>query len=123
MTGHPAQYIDTDLEAYWSGPLKAVADLPSGYNADLHDKSTMSFRENFTGFWNLWKYGIVKRNYALLDEIHPRRIRTVEQWLRREDQLGRALGNGGLWERVQPENLLRSPPVLKLSEDKRKGSL
>lgn len=123
VTGHPAQYIDTDLEAYWSGPLKAAADLPSGYNADLRDKSTMSFRENFTGFWNLWKYGIVKRDYALLDEIHPGRIRTVEQWLRREDQLGRALGNGGLWERVQPENLLRSPPVLKLSEDKRKGAL
>lgn len=123
VTGHPAQYIDTDLETYWSGSLKAAADLPCGYNADLHDKSTMSFRENFTGFWNLWKHGIIERDYALLDEIHPSRIRTVEEWLRREDRLGRALGKGSLWERVQPENLLSSPPILKLSEDKRKGSL
>jgi hypothetical protein len=45
----------------------------------------------------------VKRDYALLDEIHPNRIRSAEEWFRREDQLGRELGKGSLWERVQPE--------------------
>ena len=123
VTGHPAQYIDTDLEAYWNGPLKAAADLPAGYNADPNDKSTMTFRDNFTGFWNTWKYGIVQRDYALLDEIHPNRIRSVEEWLRREDQLGRDLGKGNLWERVQPENLYKAPPLLKVREDRRKGRL
>ena len=123
VTGHPAQYIDTDLEAYWNGPLKAAADLPAGYNADPNDKSTMTFRDNFTGFWNTWKYGIVQRDYALLDEIHPNRIRSVEEWLRREDQLGRDLGKGHLWERVQPENLYKAPPLLKVREDGRKGRL
>ena len=123
VTGHPAQYIDTDLEAYWNGPLKAAADLPAGYNADPNDKSTMTFRDNFTGFWNTWKYGIVQRDYALLEEIHPNRIRSVEEWLRREDQLGRDLGKGHLWERVQPENLYKAPPLLKVREDRRKGTL
>jgi hypothetical protein len=123
VTGHPARYIDTSLDAYWNGPLKRAADLPAGYDADPNDKSTMSFRDNFTGFWNIWKYGVVQRDYALLDEIHPDRIRTVEQWLRREDELGRQQGKGSLWERVQPENLLKAPPLLKLSEDKRKGML
>ena len=123
VTGHPAQYIDTDLEAYWNGPLKAAADLPAGYNADPNDKSTMTFRDNFTGFWNTWKYGIVQRDYALLDEIHPNRIRSVEEWLRREDQLGRDLGKGHLWERVQPKNLYKAPPLLKVREDRRKGRL
>ena len=123
VTGHPAQYIDTDLEAYWNGPLKAAADLPAGYNADPNDKSTMTFRDNFTGFWNTWKYGIVQRDYALLDEIHPNRIRSVEEWLRREDQLGRDLGKGHLWERVQPEKLYKAPPLLKVREDRRKGRL
>ena len=51
VTGHPALYIDTDLDAYWSGPLRMAAALPAGYNADPGDKSTMSFRDNFTGFW------------------------------------------------------------------------
>jgi hypothetical protein len=82
VTGHPAQYIDTDLDAYWrSGPLRMAAGRPTGYNADPNDKSTMSFQDNFSGFWNIWKYGVVKRDYAVLDEIHPNRIRSVEQWL------------------------------------------
>ena len=121
VTGHPAQYIDTDLEVYWrNGPQSARADRPAGYNADPNDKSTMSTRDNFTGFWNLWKYGIVKRDYALLDEIHPNRIKTAEEWFRREDRLGRELGKGGLWERVQPES---RTPILKIGEDMRTGKL
>jgi hypothetical protein len=66
---------------------------------------------------------VIQRDYALLDEIHPNRIRTVEQWLRREDERGRQQGKGSLWERVQPENLFKSTPLLKLSEDGRKGEL
>ena len=123
VTGHPARYIDTSLEAYWNGPLKMAADLPAGYNADINDKSTMSFRSNFTGFWNIWKYGVIQRDYALLDEIHPNRIRSVEQWLAREDRLGRDAGKGSLWNRVQPENMFSSLPLLKLTEDKRRGAL
>ena len=123
VTGHPARYIDTDLEDYWSGPLRAAAGLPAGYNADPADRSTMSFRDNFTGFWNIWKHEVIRRDYALLDEIHPDRIRTVEDWLRREDELGRALGKGSLWDRVQPENQLKHPPLLKLAEDRRRGRL
>ncbi|GAB7522878.1 NmrA family NAD(P)-binding protein [Paraburkholderia sp. 2C] len=123
VTGHPARYIDTDMDAYWSGALGKSAALPAGYNADINDKSTMTFRDNFTGFWNIWKHGVIQRNYALLDEIHPNRIRSVEAWLRREDQLGRELGKGSLWERVQPENLYKSAPLLKLAEDRRMGRL
>jgi len=123
VTGHPARYIDTDLDAYWNGPLKGLADLPAGYNADPNDKSTMSFRDNFTGFWNVWKYGKVSRNYDLLDEVHPNRIRSAEQWFRREDQLGRELGKGTLWDRVQPENQTIDSVILKGSADLRTGTL
>lgn len=123
VTGHPARYIDTELDAYWNGPLKMAADLPAGYNADPNDKSTMSFRDNFTGFWNIWKHEVIRRDYALLDEIHPSRIKSVEEWLRREDRSGRERGQGGLWERVQPENLFKHPPLLKLTEDRRRGRL
>jgi hypothetical protein len=124
VTGHPAQYIDTDLDTYWNDPInKMLADQPAGYNADPNDKSTMSYRNNFTGFWNLWKYGIVKRDYGLLDEIHPNRIRSAEQWFRRENQAGRELGKGSLWERVQPENWRQETAILKGSEDMRTGKL
>ncbi|MCQ9180087.1 hypothetical protein KMT30_13840 [Streptomyces sp. IBSBF 2953] len=83
----------------------------------------MSFRDNFTGFWNVWKHGIITRDYALLDEIHPNRIRSAEEWFRREDRLGRELGKGSLWERVQPENWTLESAVLKSSADFRTGKL
>ena len=54
----------------------------------------MSFRDNFTGLWNLWKYGIVKRDYSLLDEIHPNRIRSAEQWLEERRSAGTRAGEG-----------------------------
>jgi NmrA-like family len=124
VTGHPAQSIDTNLDTYWrKGPFSRRADVPAGYNADPNDKSTMSVRDNFTGFWNVWKHGIVERDYAFLDEIHPNRIKTAEEWFRREDQLGRELGKGSLWERVQPENWRPDSPILKGTTDRRQGKL
>jgi hypothetical protein len=83
----------------------------------------MSVRDNFTGFWNVWKHGIVERDYAFLNEIYPNRIKTAEQWFRREDQLGRGLGKGSLWERVQPENWRPDSPILKGIADGRRGKL
>lgn len=121
VTGHPARYVDTDLDTYWrNGPLGVIADAPAGYNADRKDKSTMTVRDNFTGFWNLWKHRVIKRDYALLDEIHPNRIRSAEEWFGRQDHLARERSGGGLWERIQPEN---RTPILKIGEDKRQGRL
>ncbi|USI71573.1 NmrA family NAD(P)-binding protein [Sphingomonas morindae] len=121
VTGHPARYVDTDLDTYFA-PIQAIAGQPAGYNADPADKSTMSFRENFTGFWNQWKHGIITRDYTLLDEIHPGRIRSAEDWIRRWEQRAKETGTETLWERVQPERLARRP-ILKLSEDHRQGIL
>jgi hypothetical protein len=83
----------------------------------------MSFRDNFTGFWNMWKHGFITRDYDLLDEIHPNRIKTAEEWFRREDKLGTDLGKGSLWDRVQPENWSLEASVLKGSADLRTGKL
>lgn len=124
VSGHPAKYIDTSLEEYWaSGPLGYGRDRPAGYNSSLEDPAAMSMRENFTGFWNMWKYsggnrGVVQRDFKLLDEIHPKRVKTAEEFFRREDTRGREQGLGSLWERV---NNLR--PVLKIAEDGGKGRL
>lgn len=124
VTGKPAKYIDTDLETYWkTGPLSAAGSRPAGYNADANDVATLTIQENFTGFWNLWKYsggnkGVVKRDYALLDRIHPNRIKSAEGWFRKEDERGRKAGLGGLFERAADLK-----PVLKIAEDGRKGKI
>ncbi|KAF2170785.1 hypothetical protein M409DRAFT_63848 [Zasmidium cellare ATCC 36951] len=124
VTGKPAKYVDTDLDSYWkTGPLSAGASRPAGYNADVNDLATLSMRENFTGFWNLWKFsggnqGVVRRDYALLDRIHPKRIKSAEEWFRLEDERGRKAGLGGLYERAADLK-----PVLKIAEDGRKGKI
>ncbi|KIV79141.1 hypothetical protein PV11_06721 [Exophiala sideris] len=126
VTGHPARYIDTDMETYWKeGNAKTAANLPSAYNADPKDPSFQTFRQNFTGFFNMWSnsgrnQGVIRRDYKLLDEIHPNRIRSAEQYFRVEGARGKAAGLGSLWDRVQEKNLR---PVLKLAEDKRRGKL
>ncbi|KAM6536405.1 hypothetical protein FALCPG4_002413 [Fusarium falciforme] len=122
VTGKPARYIDTSFDDYFA--TVPVADLPTGYNADPKDPATMKYRDNFTGWWNLWRHsagnkGLIRKNYEILDEIRPNRIRTVEEWFRHEDKRGRELGLGSLWERVQPENI---GFVLKLHDDQRHGA-
>ncbi|KAH8804902.1 hypothetical protein F5884DRAFT_430464 [Xylogone sp. PMI_703] len=126
VTGHPARYIDTPIDEYWkSGPMAPVADKPAGYNADIADKATMSVKDNFSGFWYSWKHsgqnrGIIKRDYALLDEIFPGRIRSAEEFLRQQDERGRKEGLGGLYERLEKGDI---KPILKIGEDQRRGKL
>ncbi|QDS67680.1 hypothetical protein FKW77_005256 [Venturia effusa] len=124
VSGHPARYIDTSLEEYWkTGPMAFMADSPCGYNSDPKDPAHMSMRDNFSGFWNLWansggNAGVIRRNYELLDEIFPERVRSAEQWFSEEQERGMKLGQGSLWDRVNDMK-----PVLKGLQDERKGRL
>lgn len=63
---------------------------------------------------------MIKRDYALLDEIHPKRIKSAEEFFRKEDQKAREAGESNLWDRVQKEN---QTSILKIGEDGRKGKL
>ncbi|KAI0436722.1 hypothetical protein F4803DRAFT_556729 [Xylaria telfairii] len=119
VTGKPARWIDGDVDAHLDAIWGPGVERPAGYNADPNDPATMTLRRNFTAFFNLWRAsggnsGVIRRDYALLDRIHPGRIRSVEQWMRRENE------KGSLWERIQPENLGH---VLKITEDGRQGKI
>ncbi|KAJ0164878.1 hypothetical protein CTA2_12991 [Colletotrichum tanaceti] len=86
VTGQPAQYIDVPADVYFEN--NGISAEPAGYNADLADPATMSFKENFSRFWTMWshsagKKGVITRDYALLDEIHPDRIKTAEEFFER----------------------------------------
>lgn len=123
VTGKPAQYIDIPLDVYFQ--YFPAPDEPAGYNADPADPATMSARGNFSGFWTLWAHsggnkGVIQRDYALLDEIHPNRIKTAEEFFRRKDEKNRAAGLGGLFEAIESKDM---PPILKIGEDNRQGRL
>ncbi len=117
VTGHRARFVDVDLETYWrDSAFGAYRDNPAGYMASLDDPATLSMKANFTGFWNLFRasghnHGVIRRNYALLDEIYPGRIRSVEEFFRREDERAKQAGSS-LWEKV-----IELKPILKNHED------
>ncbi|KAM0453974.1 hypothetical protein ACHAO4_004722 [Trichoderma viride] len=141
VTGRPAQYIDVPFSTYFEnfvslGAIGSVMRIPnmslwaklrfglqfstqrpSSYNSDPTDPSVMTFERNFTGFWHIWREsqgnkGVITRNYKLLDEIHPNRIKSAEEWFRKEAE------KGDLWERVH-----NMAPILKWSEDGAAGGL
>ncbi|KAI0520960.1 hypothetical protein F5B22DRAFT_634819 [Xylaria bambusicola] len=125
VVGKPARWIDVDLEEHLGNNWGARADSPAGYNADPNDPATMTIRQNFRAWFRVYQNsggnkGIVQRDYALMDRVFPGRIRSVGEWLRRENENGLEKGLGSLWDRIQPENLGH---VLKLSEDQRQGKL
>ncbi|KAK1719465.1 NmrA-like family protein [Colletotrichum acutatum] len=122
-TGKPAQYVDTPMDVYFDN--FPISSQPAGYNADPTDPATMSVRDNFSGFWTMWtnsgdNKGVIQRDYALLDEIHPNRIKTAEEFFRRESEKRRLAGLGELFEVIEANNLAS---ILKLGEDNRKGKL
>lgn len=124
VTGHPAKSIDVPEDAYFAH-FPVPDDAPAGYNADPKDPATMSFKDNFRGFWTMWRHsggntGVIQRDYKLLDQIHPNRIRTAEEFFRKIDEADRTASRGGLLKSVLDD---KSPPILKLSEDNRKGKL
>jgi hypothetical protein len=121
VTRRRARFVDVSFDEFWQdGPLAARANVAAGYSADVGDPASMSVKDNFTGFWHVWRssrksgeQGLIKRDYGLLDEIHPGRVRSAVEFFKREDQRARAIGSS-LWELVQPGGL---KPILKLFED------
>ncbi|KAL7955117.1 hypothetical protein V8C34DRAFT_327494 [Trichoderma compactum] len=90
--------------------LATIFESVTGHQAHM--------QQNFTGFWNAFKHELVfKIDYTLLDEIHPNRVKSAEDWFRQQDKILQSSGKGGLCDRVQPENIW---PVLKRGEDEAK---
>lgn len=117
VTSHKARFIDVDWETYWrEGSLSQIKDTSLGVHADLDDPATMTVQQNFTGWWSLWRAsgyntGIIRRDYSQLDKIFPGRIRTAEEFLRRQDEQLRERGSS-LWEKM-----VNNKPILKIHED------
>lgn len=60
---------------------------------ERNDKSLMTVHDNFRGFFTLWQHsgrnqGVIRRDYELLDEILPTRIKSVEEWMRKTEYTG-----------------------------------
>lgn len=81
VTGKKAVYKDVSLDEYFSTGAFAQPEAKIGYTGVPDDPTLFTFRENFSGFWNCWKDELTKRDYKLLDEILPDRLKSVKQWM------------------------------------------
>jgi hypothetical protein len=90
VTGKPAKAtnitIDEWFETVGLGPHRDHKIGSSKVSSD--DPSLLTVYQNFSAWWRLYQRsgenkGILRRDYALLDEIHPERTRSLKQWMER----------------------------------------
>ena len=97
ITGHKAVYVDVTMEDYFDKFYPAGSKAVKrkiGSMAPRDDATLQTWGQNFSGFWNLWRYsggnrGIIQRDYDLLDKILPNRVRTVREWMEKVNYDGR----------------------------------
>jgi len=86
VTGRPAihrllpmdPYLDA-AEPYPNAPVNWTAG-----SKGVRDEAIMTWRENFAAWWLYWGGGLgATRNFTLLDEIYPERIKSLEDWMRK----------------------------------------
>jgi hypothetical protein len=60
----------------------APANWAAGPDAP-RDESSMTYRQNFTAWWKFWGEGMAcPRDLELLNRVHPKRIKSLEEWMR-----------------------------------------
>jgi len=80
VTGQKAVYKDVTLDEYFNLGIFPNPDAKVGHAA-ADEPTLFTVRENFSGFWNTWKDNLTKRDYKLLDEILPTRVKSVKEWM------------------------------------------
>lgn len=95
VTGKKGVHKKLPLDEYmeFAEPYpNAPANWAAGSDA-IRDKDVMTWRENFTAWWRYWGEGKgVTRDMALLDKIHPQRIKSLEEWMRTVNYDGKRRG-------------------------------
>jgi uncharacterized protein YbjT (DUF2867 family) len=81
VTGQKAVYKEVTLDEYFKLGLFPDPDAKIGATNNPNDPTLFTFRENFSGFWNTWKDELTHRDYKLLDEILPSRVKSVKEWM------------------------------------------
>jgi uncharacterized protein YbjT (DUF2867 family) len=81
VTGKKAVYKEVTLDEYFKLPIFPEPEAKIGATSNPNDSTLFTYRENFSGFWNTWKDELTKRDYALLDEILPTRVKSVKEWM------------------------------------------
>ncbi|KAF9062382.1 hypothetical protein BDP27DRAFT_1428011 [Rhodocollybia butyracea] len=92
VTGKNGVHKSVPFEEYFAS-AEPYPDAPMNWHAGQdvsQDESSMSWRENFTAFWHYYHDGVNGVvDLDLLTRIHPNRIKSLEEWMRKVGYDGR----------------------------------
>jgi hypothetical protein len=96
-TGKPAKYVSISTDEWnaktWKG-LPKGPDTKVGFLSVKDDNALLqTYGQNFANWWHLYQSsagnkGLIQRDYKLLDEILPTRVKSVEEWMRKTGYTG-----------------------------------
>ncbi len=97
LTGQPALFVNVTMQEYFekhypAGPKAVKRKIGSAAPRD--DATLQTWGQNFSGFWYLWRHsggnqGVIQRDYKLLDQILPDRVRSVGEWMQKVNYDGK----------------------------------
>jgi hypothetical protein len=104
VTGKKGVHKRLPLED-WLSAAEPYPNAPANFAAGpnvVRDEATMPWRDNFSAWWRFWGEGKAEpRDWVLLDRIHPTRVRSLAEWMRKVRYDG------------QPKNVLKGVEDLK----------
>lgn len=84
VTGKKAVFIDLSLQDFFAkSPMPKDAPAAWAQTPDAKVTTGQTYWENFSGWWSAWHDDIVTRDYEMLDNILPDRVRSLEEWMRK----------------------------------------
>jgi hypothetical protein len=92
VTGKPALHIPLPMDEYMdkAEPYPNAPVNSIGGQKRIEDEANMTWRENFTALWRYWSEGFgATRDLALLTEILPDRIKSLEEWMYKVNYQGK----------------------------------
>ena len=92
-TGKPAKGTNITIDEWFDGiGWTASKDHKMGSStAGWDDPTLLTVYESFSNWWRVYQKspadqsGLIKRDYKMLDEIHPNRVRNFAEWMKGVD--------------------------------------
>ncbi|KAI5894447.1 NAD(P)-binding protein [Schizophyllum commune H4-8] len=90
VTGQPAVHVRLSIEewlACFFGKERPIANEERSA-ANAENPTTTTIAESFSGFWSLWRDGLVKRDMEWVRSVHPG-TKSLEMWMRETGYSGK----------------------------------
>jgi hypothetical protein len=103
VTGKPAVFVNQTTDEFYDLRPGSDAPLAADFLELKGNEKKITFKENFTNWWNIYRDDMVERDMEMLKKINPNGL-TLEKWMREVGYTGEEMNFG----------------VLKFSEDGRR---